>query len=625
MGRKVNYLYFGVFFLLLVLLISSSIFTKESLGGSEFFFFLYALGQVVIEIALCVLIAFVLRTYLGPLTTACFIGITFIAMIFHIFDFFMDRILDFSAWEALNVFVLQENFENFLFLLDASGISLWIWIAFFAFLLALPFLGVLVYHLTDKVAAKKTFPLSHAHFLQIALCVPFALLLWDFSASKVIQPNAYTAFRKSLPWKMTYLQPKTTLLDLPAPLTKPSPESLIVDAIEKDKTTLAKKPNIFLIITESLREDCMNLDVAPNLAQFKSDFVHFDRAISSGNGTHISWFSIFHSELPFHWKTCQMQGQSERKRGSPALQILKKWGYKLRLYTSAQLSYYNMEELLFGKNSYLLDSKETFHHAPPNSAADSDALALEKMQKDIRENADLREGNIFILFWDCTHFDYSWGRGWSPKFKPFAQEFAYFRTIQSAKTIQAIKNKYQNAVNYMDFLFGKLMETMENDAVVIFTGDHGEEFFDHGHLFHNSHLSKEQTSVPLYFKFGDGSKKVKEQRLISHIDIFPSIIDYLGGPPMAFFQGRSIFQESAHPFAITARFNAGCIPYEFSIHNGENKLIAQFSNAKDIYKAESLKIIALKNHDDQIVLPVDPSAWIKAEFGLAIKTLFAQP
>lgn len=617
MGRKVNYLYFGVFFFLLVLLISSSIFTKISLGGSELFFFLYALGQVMVEIALCILIAFLLRTYAGPLLTACFIGVTFIAIIVHIFDFFMDRILDFSVWEALNVFVLQENLENFLFLLDASGISLWIWIAFFALFAALPFLGILVYHLTDKVAGKRAFPLSHSHFLQIVLCVPVALLLWDFSASKVIQPNAYTDFRKSLPWKATFLQPKTTLLNLPAPLKEPPNESLIADAIESDKTTLAKRPNIFLIITESLRVDCMRSEIAPHLAQFKSDFVQFDRAISSGNGTHLSWFSIFHSELPFHWKTCQLQ----RKLGSPALRALKKWGYKIHLYTSAQLSYYNMEELLFGKKSYLLDTKQAFHHAPPNSAADSDAAALEKMQKDIKENPHLKEGNLFILFWDCTHFDYSWGRNWSPKFKPFAQEFAYFRTIQSAKNIQAIRNKYQNAVNYMDSLFGKLMANMENDAVVIFTGDHGEEFFDHGHLFHNSHLSKEQISVPLYFKFGDGSKKVKEQALISHIDIFPSLLDYLGAPLMSFLKGRSIFQERAHPFAITARFNAGCTPYEFSIHNGENKLIAQFSNAKEIYKAEALKIISLKNHEDQIVFPLDPNAWIESEFGAAIKSL----
>lgn len=617
MGRKVNYLYFGIFFLLLVLLISSSIFTKESLGGSEVFFFLYALGQVMVEIALCILIAFLLRTYAGRILTACFIGATFVAMIVHIFDFFMDRILDFSVWEAVNVFVLQESFENFLFLLDASGISLWVWLAFFALMATLPFVGIFVYHLTDKLASKRACPLSHSHFFQIVLCVPVALLLWDFSASKVIQPNAYTAFRKSLPWKATFLQPKTTLLNLPAPLKEPPAESLIADAIVKDQTTLAKRPNIFLIITESLREDCMRMDVAPNLAQFKSDFVQFDRAISGGNATHISWFSIFHSELPFHWKTCQLQ----RKLGSPALQLLKKWGYQIHLYTSAQLSYYNMEELLFGENCYLLDTKQTFHHAPPTSAADSDAAALEKMQKDIKENPNFKEGNLFILFWDCTHFDYSWGKNWSPKFKPFAKEFAYFRTIQSEKTIQAIRNKYQNAVNYMDSLFGRLMATMENDAVVIFTGDHGEEFFEKGHLFHLSHLSKEQTSVPLYFKFGDGSKKVKNQAVISHLDIFPSLLDYLGAPKMAFLKGRSIFQESAKPFAITARFNAGCTPYEFSIHNGENKLIAQFESAKEIYKAKALKIISLKTHEDQVVLPLEPSAWIESEFGDAIKNL----
>ncbi len=618
MVPRVNYLYFGAFFALLVVLCASSIFTKESLGASPLFFFLYTLGQIAIEVGLLIFMTLILTEFAGKVAKALFIGATFVILFLHIFDFLMDRILDFSTWEALNVFVFQENLSNFFYLLDASGISLWIWFLLFAILAALPFIGMFIYSMTDKIASKRPLKIPNSYFLQVFLCIPLALLLWEFTASKVIHPDAYHAFRKSLPWKFTFLQPQNTLLSLPGPLKMPIQEEIVFKELKRYASSPQKKPNIYLFIAESLRADSITAKIAPNLNYFKNNFIHFDQAIAGGNGTQISWFSIFHSQFPYHWKHMQQNW----KMGSPALKLLKQWGYQIRLYSSAQLSYYGMETLLFGKNASLLDSKKTFHHAPPASAADTDAAALAQLQKDLEEHPDWKEGQIFILFWDCTHFDYSWPKTWIPKFSPFAQEFAYFRTILSEKTISAIKNRYFNAVNYLDHLFGKFLERLPNDAIVIFTGDHGEEFFDHGHLFHNSHLTQEQIAVPLYCKFGDGNQKTVSRPLISQMDIFPSIIDYLGEPVPHFFEGNSLFQKPKLPFAITARFNAGCTPYEFSIHNGKNKLIAQFDNRSRIFESKKLKLISLRGNDDKSIRTDNVEGWTRAEFKAALNHLF---
>lgn len=614
MQSRVNYLYFGAFFTLLVLLCSSSIFTKDALRENFFFFFLYALGQIVIEVVLLIYIVEILKKYLGKIASLCFIGLTFFAIFLHIFDFLMDRILDLSVWEALNIFVFQESLGNFFYLLDASGISLWIWLLFFAVLIALPFLGIAIYQLSDKIAQKKPVLIQRTHFLQALVLLPMALFLWDASASKMVHPDGYTAFRKSLPWKGTFLEPQSTLTPVLGSIKDPLSEEFIIKTINENNNNLSQKPNIYLFIVESLREDVIHSEIAPHLTQFKNEFTHFDHAIANGNGTHLSWFSIFHSQFPYHWK----QFQQCWKTGSPALRLLKKWGYQIHLYSSAQLSYYGMEELLFGKKSDLLDARHTFHHAPPKSAADSDAEALDHLQRDLEQNPDLQQGQVFIIFWDCTHFDYSWPKTWSPKFTPFAQEFAYFRTIQSKKTIRAIKNRYRNAVNYMDHLFGKFMEKVEKEAIVIFTADHGEEFFDHGHLFHNSHLTKEQIHIPLYFKFGDGAKKVKMRNVISQMDIFPSILDFLGGESSHFLEGNSLFQEPKLPYAITARFNAGCTPYEFSIHNGAHKMIAQFYNRSKIFDSQRLKIVSIKTDDDKRT----SSNSIQQEFDPALHQLF---
>jgi membrane-anchored protein YejM (alkaline phosphatase superfamily) len=311
--------------------------------------------------------------------------------------------------------------------------------------------------------------------------------------------------------------------------------------------------------------------------------------------------------------------------GSPPLQMLKKLGYRIHLYCSAQLNYYGMETLLFGKDLSLVDSYQKFLHPHPITASDADTKAIFSLKEDLSKDPSLKEGNLFIIFLDSTHFDYSWPKNWKPKFTPFASELAYFKAFYSQKRIEQIKNRYKNAVHYVDFLFGQFQESLnpEEPSIVIVTGDHGEEFFDHGHLFHGSHLTQEQTRVPILMKF-PSDPKIKESAFMSQMDIFPSILDFLNVKVSPLIQGESIFQERKKPFVIISRFNAGRTPYEFCIHNGANKLISQFSNRKNIFLSDHLQMISLQTANDQIFLGSfkNRTDWIYKEFGSAFPYLF---
>ncbi len=621
MGLKrtpVNYLYFGALFVFLLVLIAGSIFTKAHLGNSAIFFVLYAVGQALLEVTLFAFFGILVRQYLGKVVFALFIGGTFFVMFIHLFDFMMDRVLDLSAWEAFKIFVLEENWSQFLLLLDASGISLWAWLLFFATLAALPWLGILLYRITNTVVQKRPLMLRQAHFLQVFFCTFAALFLWDFSASRTISPDVYTAFIKSLPWKLTFLKPQTVSLSMPGALTPLPTDESMEQAIAHEKSSIKKKPNIYLFIIESLREDAITADIAPHLHAFKQQQTHYDLALSNGNATHISWFSIFHSQYPYAFR----QVKEQSTKGSFALQLLKKWGYNIRLYTSAELAYYGMGELLFGKEYSLLDAHRTFHLPPPAQAADSDTEGLKALQADLLD-PKLQQGQLCIVFWDGTHFAYSWPKTWAPKFSPFAKEFAYFQTFHSEKTLGKLKNRYYNAIHYMDSLFGQFLQTLPNreEAVIIVTGDHGEEFFEHGHLFHNSHLVQEQMHIPLYFQFP--GKKAAPRSVISQMDIFPSLIDFLSDREPQFLKGRSLFRTVENPFAITARFNAGLTPYEFSIHNGQTKLVGQFLNRKQIFKADEIQILSLQNKEGRSLGAMsDFSTFLHQEFGFAFHQLF---
>jgi len=617
-----NYIYFGIFFAFLLLISASGVFISSSSGESKIFFFLYASGQALFEIALFVFGGWAIQHISGKIGFTSFIGATFIFFVLHLLDFVMERILDLSVWETI-AFVLDESFDNFMYLLDASGIALWLWVILFLLLAMLPLIGIGIYRSLEKLTQLRPILLKKEWFFQAFICLPISLLLWEHSTAQLIHPNSYTGFIKSLPWKFTFLQPKTVFFSLPHPLKEPMEEKQLIASIENDDTQLASKPNIYLFVIESFREDFITQEVAPHLTQFKEKSNHFNMALSNGNGTHISWFSIFHSQFPYYWNHLQKKGWST---GSAPIRLLKKWGYKVRLYSSAQLNYYGMEELLFGKDRHLLDSFQTFHHPAPLLACDSDAHALEKLQDDLKDPA-LQQGQLIIVFWDSTHFNYSWPESPTPKFSPISKEFAYFQLFHSADTIEQIKNRYRNAVFYIDSLFAKFMTHLphKEEAIIVVTGDHGEEFFEHGNLFHGSHLVHEQTNVPLYMKFGDNQLKAATQ-LTCQMDIFPTILHHLSHKKIPFLQGSSIFDQERWPYVLISRFNAGRTPYEFCIHNGQNKFIAQFTDKKNIFQCKQLKIRSLCNKTDCHLSKTqkDIKEWVDTEFGGAFQRIFEE-
>lgn len=617
---EINYLYFGFFFCIQILTTVSSIILKENTTGIRLFFCLYAFGQIIIETIAFIVLCSLIHRYLGVLASSIFIGITFILFIFHFFDFLLDRILDISVWETID-FVFSESMDNFLYLLDASGIALWIWWIIFFSIASLPFLGIALYSWMHRLTHHYPLQIRKEWFIQAFICIPIALIFLELRTSKAIHPDAYTALLQSLPWKETFFQPKNVQLPLQNLLSFQVNELEIKNKIAKDTTILKKKPNIYLFVLESLREDFITEKIAPNLNRFKLESNHFDLALANANGSHLSWFSIFHSQFPLYWKKLQDDGWTI---GSPPLQLLKKWGYKIRLYTSAQLHYYGMENLLFGQDKSLLDSYQTFHHTAPILAADTDAQALKALAEDLTQNPSLQEGQVILVFLDATHFHYSWPKNWKPPFTPICNGIDYFKIFQSKKNIEMIKNRYKNSVFYIDSLFGKFLQSLNHpeDALILVTGDHGEEFFEHGHLFHGSHLVHEQTHIPLYMRFGT-KKAENAPRLVSQIDLFPSLLHYLSGETFDFLKGTSIFSNKHEPYTIIARFNAGRSPYEFCIHNGKNKFIARFNQKKNIFQSKILCIRSLWNHEDQCLFHCrtkDPT-WIEAEFGKAIDLL----
>jgi arylsulfatase A-like enzyme len=73
-----------------------------------------------------------------------------------------------------------------------------------------------------------------------------------------------------------------------------------------------------------------------------------------------------------------------------------------------------------------------------------------------------------------------------------------------------------------------------DDALILLTGDHGEGFYDHETFGHAKTLYQELTHVPLIVKWPRGAPSGRVDAPVSHIDIFPTILESAGltAPPV---------------------------------------------------------------------------------------------
>lgn len=84
-------------------------------------------------------------------------------------------------------------------------------------------------------------------------------------------------------------------------------------------------------------------------------------------------------------------------------------------------------------------------------------------------------------------------------------------------------------------------EGLYEDSLIIFTSDHGEMLGSH-QLFQKMCMYEEASKVPLSFKFPHEAGFVEKTDLVSHVDVFPTICDFLGIETPDTVEGDSLLQ-----------------------------------------------------------------------------------
>ena len=346
------------------------------------------------------------------------------------------------------------------------------------------------------------------------------------------------------------------------------------------------RPDIFLFVLESTRGDLITAEVAPNLNRLRSDCVEFRDSIASGNATQISWFSLLTANQPLHFA---MVKNRPALWGSVPMRLLRQMGYEIHALAATDLSYHSINQIAFGQNEEFANSVVDF-----NGLGDLDRPGRDReITRRLLEMIDQRTGGrVFLVFYDSTHHDYYFPSDFKPPFTPYNTEWNYFNFKVDGEQLSRIKNRYRNSLYYVDSLVGQVLARLKSagryeNALICAVGDHGEEFLEHGKLVHASELWREQTHVPVLLKFPHQYRPAGSTSLTaSHIDIFPTILDFLGVSAGSFFDGQSLLSKKSD-FVLVADDNGARDPYRFCVVQGARKVWFQYESDSTILALEN--------------------------------------
>jgi arylsulfatase A-like enzyme len=148
---------------------------------------------------------------------------------------------------------------------------------------------------------------------------------------------------------------------------------------------------------------------------------------------------------------------------------------------------------------------------------------------------------------------------------------------------------YDGEIRYTDeTLIGPLIAALKDmglydRTLIVFTSDHGEEFFDHHGWGHGHSLYDESLKVPLIIKFPDSrfqGRKIAD--MVPLVDIFPTILEEAGIEYADLdIDGQSLFplitgeEKGDRGFLadLAANVLASRIPQRISMSQGKEKLI----------------------------------------------------
>jgi len=301
---------------------------------------------------------------------------------------------------------------------------------------------------------------------------------------------------------------------------------------------IKKRPNILIIVIDSLRFDMFTKEIMPNSYKFAENNKAsvFLNHYSGGNATRFGIFSILYGIYGNYWEKIL----GERK--SPVLiDTLNQLDYEMGVFAAARITYPEFDRTCFVSIPY-----SKIFDRPSGNKVEKD-YAITKATIDFIEKNSNKPFFAFV-FYDALHGSYDYPKDME-KFSGASKEVN--QIFLRPSNINSAFLRYKNSAYFEDYLAGKILDIIQkkkliSNTIVIVTGDHGEPFFERGYYGHNHGYCDYEIKPPLLL-YIPGKRKVETSFATSHMDIVPTLMSELGAknPQEDFSNGLNLYEEKA--------------------------------------------------------------------------------
>ncbi|GAK57395.1 sulfatase [Candidatus Vecturithrix granuli] len=307
----------------------------------------------------------------------------------------------------------------------------------------------------------------------------------------------------------------------------------------------SSKPDILVYVVDTLRADhvgCYGYErnTTPNIDRFAQESAIFTNAYAADSWTKASAATIVSGLLPKHHETVTKKDKLPDRIVTLA-EMLKENGY----YTIGFTANGNFGNV-FGFSQGFDEFRRFVDRQPVTLSIMSDVLN-KSIIPFLQEYATVKDRKpLFLMIWTMDpHDPYTPDESVKNLFdidqyepiNTYDEKFLW--KIQAgilqptSSQIEYIKTRYDQEVYFNDRTFGELLDTMKSvglydNAFILFTADHGEEFWDHGGVGHGRTLYNDQVKIPFIIK-ATQIPAGSYSRLVQHIDVYPTILDIIGG------------------------------------------------------------------------------------------------
>lgn len=291
-----------------------------------------------------------------------------------------------------------------------------------------------------------------------------------------------------------------------------------------------RRPNISLVVAESLRYDIFTPQYMPELYSWSTSGLRLDRHYAGSNYSETGLFNLVYgrSSLTYH--------TTLNTRVPPTLcKTFRELGYRCGYFTGHPKVWLRREEFM---NDETFDD---FVHDDRGDWNEWDKRALARAAEYLKGDAP----SVAVTFLMSSHYEYRYPPQFERHRPAEPPRVAFFPGQAKPEEFESNRNRYLNVAGFIDHIVMDHVRNLdEQNTWIVFTSDHGEATGESGRYGHGFDFSDTLTHVPFVMK-GPGIPRGVGKRLTCHQDLLPTLLAGLDRPLSSGGAGQSLLTPRA--------------------------------------------------------------------------------